>query len=66
MYEKTVKNFKIARLVLSGALVGIAVGNILGLDASAIVTFGDQSKEFFNAIAGAGVTAAVLKAVHIV
>lgn len=66
MREKVVRYFKITRLVLSGALVGIAMGNILGIDASAFVMLGDQSKEFFNALAGAGVTAAILKAVHIV
>jgi len=66
MYEKAIQNFKIARLVLSGALVGIALGNLLGIDASALVNLGDQSKELLNAMAGASVTAAILKAVHIV
>lgn len=67
MHEKTIRNLKITRLLLSGALVGIAMGNILGLDASVLLDLvGDQSKELVNAVAGASVTAIVLKAVHMV
>lgn len=56
--KKKVSKWTIARLVASGALVGLSVAGVLGVDTTALTTtiFG---------VSGAAIAAVALKAVHV-
>lgn len=50
----------LGRLLFSGAIVGVAVGNLVGVDLSAYLP-----TDLVTGAAGAGVTAVALKLVHL-
>lgn len=58
-YKKRISKWTIARLVASGALLGVAVAGVLGIDTSGLMNtiFG---------VSGAAVAAVALKAVHVI
>lgn len=63
----TTSKLTFLRLVLCGGIVGVSLGNILGLDASLLIPALDSSlREHINAGAGAAITAVVLKVLHVV
>lgn len=51
----------LARLLVSGAIVGIALGNLLGLDFS-----GFLPTDLVTSVAGAAGTAVIFKIVHLI
>ena len=54
------------RLVLCGGIVGVSMGNILGIDVSVIMPVLDSSlREYINAGVGAATTAALLELLHV-
>lgn len=55
------------RLVLCGGIVGVSLGNILGIDVSVLMPLLDSSlREYINAAVGAATTAVLLKLLHVV
>lgn len=63
----TTSKLTFLRLVLCGGIVGVSLGNILGIDVSALIPALDSSlREYINAGMGAATTAVVLKALHVV
>lgn len=56
----TTSKITLARLLCSGAIVGIAIGNMFGLDLSSHVP-----TDVVTGAAGAGATAVALKLVHL-
>lgn len=54
---------KLARLLLAGAVVGVAIGNLLGVP---LPNVGNVPPDLFSGAAGAAMTAVVFKLVHLV
>ena len=57
--NKKTSKWTIARLIMSGALVGIAVAGLLGVDTSALTNA-------VSGLSGAAVAAVALKLVHMI
>ena len=63
----TASKLTFLRLVLCGGIVGVSLGNILGIDISVLSPWLDSSlREYLNAGMGAVTTAFILKLLHVV